>query len=70
MSSFVDKLQQKIEHRYPSQERFLRQSSAAACYDAVVMLAIALNGSGEYETANSLNRTLSDIKLKGLSVSM
>lgn len=78
VSSFVDKLQEKVRQLYPSQanlDKLLRQSRAAATYDAIVMLAVALDEavkSGDFGTnaSRTLNTTLSNLKLKGLAVSI
>lgn len=75
MPSFVDKLRAKAQQEYPSQtnlNKFLRQSRAAASYDAIVMLAIALDKTLKNITENismTLNTTLSSLKMSGLAVS-
>ena len=77
MPSFVDKLRARVQQEYPSLtdlDKFLRQSRAAASYDAIVMLALALDETlecGNFETGNismALNTTLSSLKMNGLAV--
>lgn len=80
VSSFVEKLQHKMQQLYSSEgnfsdinSTFLRQSRAAAGYDAVILLALALNHTQDYDKScnysQTLNSTLSNLKLNGMAVS-
>lgn len=78
IDSFTNKLKAKTGSLYPSiatEDSFLRQSKAAASFDAVVALALAYDEVlGEYPNngtnlTDALNQTLSELKFNGLAVS-
>jgi len=79
VSTFIEKLVEKAATVYSKVNitemvPFLRESKAAATFDAVITMALAYHEIARNSTCGItevqvLNKTLSDIKFKGLAVS-
>ena len=75
MNSFIEKLKERTETEARNATTLLRQSRAAAAFDAVLTLALAYDDmiqadkfSLEHQNISVLNETLSMLKFNGLAV--